>query len=165
MLNKKTGRKASAEAEHYLSSSLTVGEEKQDSFIEECNKDGYRFEINIKRTFIVNFATESFTKKNKSRKAKEIAEAKGTRNLYACLLSITEKHLQLKNVLSFPLTPIPAEFTHPDGTFCTTTKTSVVDLFEVEKSGPATLTDTVIIDGMFFLQHLWSRQLYPDQGS
>ena len=112
-------------------------------------------------TKIVNFATENFTKQNKSKKAGEIASVKGTRNLFARLLylAITEKYHQLDKVLSFLLTPIPAECAHPDGSIPTTPKNAVVDLFEVNKSGPESLADTVVIAGMFFLRNL--RQPLP----
>ena len=48
------------------------GECKRDAFINECNNDN-RFEKAITKSKIVNFATESFIKKNKFKKTKKIA--------------------------------------------------------------------------------------------
>ena len=155
LFNIKTGKKASQAADHYLLSVISEGECKRDTFINECNCDHNRFEKAITKSKIVNFATESFVKKNKSKNANEIAQLKGTRDLFARLLylAIAEKGLCEEMVVTFSLTHEPAEFVHPDGTVRTTTKSSFTDLFDLVKIGP-TEVDTVIIDGMFLLRNL-----------
>ena len=65
LFNIKTGRKATPAAEEYLLSVITEGENKRDDYTKECNEDESRFEKPIKKTKIVNFATENFAKKNK----------------------------------------------------------------------------------------------------
>ena len=154
LFNIKTGRKASQAADHYLLSVISEGECKRDTFINECNGDHNRFEKAITKSKIVNFATESFVKKNKSKKANEIAQLKGTRDLFApfLYLAIPEKGLCEEIVVIFPLTHEPAEFVHPDGTIRTTTKSSVTDLFDLVKIRPKK-DDSVIIDGMFLLRN------------
>ena len=106
---------------------------------------------------IDNFATESFVKKkNKSKKANEIAQLKGTRDLFARLLylAIARKGWCEEMVVTFPpLTHEPAEFVHPDVTIRTTTKSSVTDLFNLVKIDPKKV-DSVIINGMFLLRNL-----------
>ena len=153
LFNIKTGRKASHAADHYLLSVISEGECKRDTFINECNGDHNRFEKAITKSKIVNF-TESFVKKNKSKKANEIAQLKGTRDLFApfLYLAIPEKGLCEEIVVIFPLTHEPAEFVHPDGTIRTTTKSSVTDLFDLVKIRPKK-DDSVIIDGMFLLRN------------
>ena len=118
LFNIKTGRKASPAADHYLLSVISEGECKRDTFINECNGDHNRFEKAIMKSKIVNFATESFIKKNKSKKVNKIAQLKGTHDLFACLLylAIAGKVLCEEMVVTFPLTHEPAEFVHPDGT-------------------------------------------------
>ena len=155
LFNIKSGRKASPAAEHYLLSVISKGECKRDTFINECNGDHNRFEKAITKSKIVDFATESFVKKNKSKKANKIAQLKGTRDLFACLLylAIAEKGLCKEMVVTFPLRHEPAEFSHPDGTIRTTTKSSVSDLFDMMKIGPKKV-DSVIINGMFLLRNL-----------
>ena len=74
LFNIKTGRKASSVAEHYLMSVISQGECKRDTFINECKGDHNRFEKAITKSKTVNFATESFVKKNKSKKANEIVQ-------------------------------------------------------------------------------------------
>ena len=124
LFNIKTGRKASPAAEHYLLSVISEGEWKRDTFINESNGDHNRFEKAITKSKIVNFATESFVKKNKSEKANEIAQLKGTRDLFSRLLysAIAEKGLCEEMVIIFPLAQEPVEFVHPDVTIRTTTK-------------------------------------------
>ena len=154
LFNIKTGRKASPAAEQYLLSVISEGECKRDTFIKECDEDQSRFEKPITRSKIVNFATESFVKKNKSKKADEIVQLKGTRDLFARLLFLAvKKKLCTEDVLKFPLTPIPSELAHPDGSIRTTAKNAVIDLFDIEKQGP-NYVETVIVDGMFLLRTL-----------
>ena len=86
LFNIKTGRKASPRADHYLLSVISEGECKTDTFINKCNGDHNRFEKAITKSKIVNFATESFVKKNKSKMANEIAQLKSTCDLFAHIL-------------------------------------------------------------------------------
>ena len=46
--------------------------------MEECQKWGDRFEEPFKNSKILNFATQNFSKKNKSTQASKIQQAKGT---------------------------------------------------------------------------------------
>ena len=77
LFNIKTRRNASPAAEHYLLSMISEGECKQDSFINERSDDHNRFEKSIRNSKIVNFATESFVKKKKSKMVNEIVQLKG----------------------------------------------------------------------------------------
>ena len=89
LFNIKTARKALPAAEHYLLSVISKGECKRDTFINECNCDHNRFEKAITKSKIVIFSTESFVKKNKSKKANKIAQLKGTHDFFAHLLYLT----------------------------------------------------------------------------
>ena len=82
LFNIKTGRKVSPAVDHYLLSVISEGECKRDTFINECNGYHNRFEKAITKSKIVNFATESFVKKNKSKKANKIVQLKGTHDLF-----------------------------------------------------------------------------------
>ena len=148
LFNIKTGRKASPAADHYLLSVISEGECKRDTFINECNGDHNRFEKANTKSKIVNFATESFVKKNKSKKANEIAQLKGTCDLFSrfLYLAIAEKGLCEEMVVTFPLTHEPAEFVQK-------LKSSVTNLFDLVKIGPKKV-DSVIIDGMFLFRNL-----------
>ena len=154
LFNIKTGKKASAGAEKYLLNVLSEGEARRDQFSKECQDDASRFEKSINKCVIVNFATDSFTKKNKSTKAYQIAQLKGTRDLFARLLFLAvKKNLNAEKVLEYPLIPIPPELAHPDGSMRTTTKSSVMEMFELETRGPE-YVDNIIVDGMFLLRNL-----------
>lgn len=154
LFNIKTGKKVSKEAEDYLLSYIFEGEKKRDNFLDECKQNPDRFEERITKSKIINFCTESFSKSNKSKKAEEIAQAKGTRDLFARLLFIARRgEIDMCKVLSFPLTPIPAGLSHPDGCIRTTAKSNFLDNLLISKTAP-TYVDTAIIDGMFFLRNL-----------
>ena len=126
--------------------------------INECNGDRNIFEKAITKSKIVNFATESFVKKNKSKKANEIAQLKGTCDLFSrfLYLAIAEKGLCEEMVVTFPLTHEPAEFVQK-------LKSSVTNLFDLVKIGPKKV-DSVIIDEMFLLRNLTVPLLHTLRG-
>ena len=76
LFNIKTGRKASPAAEHYLLSVISEGEWKRDTFINEGNGDHNRFEKAITKSKIVNFATESLSRKT-NQKGEQDSTAEG----------------------------------------------------------------------------------------
>ena len=87
--------------------------------------------LRSKRCKIVNFASVKFEQKNTSKKARQIVEAKGTCDLFACLLYLGVKsNLSISNAFSFPLLPVPPCHTHPDGSMRTTNKAVVLDLLK-----------------------------------
>ena len=69
-------------------------------------------------------------------------------------LALTSK-INIKEVLSYPLTPIPLRLCHTDGKMSKTTKCTLME--ELEKlsilNNPA-IVDLVIVEEMFFLQLL-----------
>ncbi len=65
---------------------------------------------------ILNFATESFKKGNRSRAAAKVVELRGTRDLFGCLLLLASKfQIGLEAIFSYPLTPTPQSLSHLDG--------------------------------------------------
>ena len=110
--------------------------------MQECNDIPGRFEKSITRCKIINFASEIFEQKNKSKKANQIVQAKGTRDLFARLLFLSMKtNIKVSNVLSFPLLPLPPCFAHPDGSIRTTRKSAVLDILKFESVAPS-VTDS-----------------------
>ena len=92
LFNIKTGRQASDKVEKFLLQITQNGEEKRDAFVGECQSDPERFERAVSKVQIHNFASENFSKKNTSRKAAEIVEVKGTRDLFGRLLYLAITH-------------------------------------------------------------------------
>ena len=166
LYNIKTGKKVSVNAEKYLLSVMEEGQKKRDMFVNECNKDSSRFVKPIKRTKIVNFCTDVFDEKNKSKKANNIASFKGTRDLFARLLFMAARcQISLSTIFSYPLVPQPSSMAHPDGSIRTTKKSVVMEYLEreIETVNP-TLRDTAIIDGMFLLRSLEKQLPYNLRG-
>ena len=124
--------------------------------VQECLEDGNRFEKPIKRTKIVNLATENFENKNKSKVASPIAQAKGTRNVFDQLLYLSVRNkLDLRAILGYPLTSEPACFAHSDGTIRDSAKSKVAHVLKDNvstKQAQAPELDTVIINVMFLLR-------------
>ncbi|KAG5883098.1 hypothetical protein JTB14_010468 [Gonioctena quinquepunctata] len=75
------------------------------------------------------------------------------RDLFGRLLAVSvEQNVDLKKVLSYPLTPVPLSLCHLDGTHCKTDKSALMKSLEmsIDSESPA-YTDVVLIDGFFFL--------------
>lgn len=73
-------------------------------------------------------------------------------DLFGRLLAVSiEQNIDLRKVLSYPLTPVPFSLCHLGGTHCKTDKSSLMKCLEVTiESEPPVYTDTVLIDGFFF---------------
>ena len=69
------------------------GNSKRNTFVEQCQKRGDKFEEPIKKSKLLNFAIETFSKKNKSTQSSKIQQAKGKRDIFGrlLLLAITKK--------------------------------------------------------------------------
>ena len=66
LFNLKTGKQASKSTEAYLLTVFEEGSSKGDTFVEECQKRGDRFEEPIKKSKISNFATKNVSKNNEN---------------------------------------------------------------------------------------------------
>ena len=90
----------------------------------------------------MNFCTDIFNEKNKSKKANKIAAFKGTRDLFARLLFMAARsEIFLSTIFSYPLVA------HPGGSI-RSTKTSVVMEYlegEIETANPPS-GDTAIVE-------------------
>ena len=80
------------------------GNSNRDTFLEECHKGGDRFEEPIKKSKVLNFSTENFSKKNKFPQASKIQQAKGTRDMFGRLLFLAiTKQIDVKGIFAYPL--------------------------------------------------------------
>ena len=102
-----TGKAAKDSTAAFLLNCVAIGERERKQFIDECSKDPQRFEKPIKRQKLETFATESGKHKIKGKDGKTIA-ACYMRDLFGSILSLSlEKKIDIFEVLSFPLTPVP----------------------------------------------------------
>ena len=150
----KTGKQASDSTESFLLNVLSEGEEKRNDFVTDCEEDSARFERPIKKSKIVNFATENFQRKNTSKKAAAIAQTKGTCDTFGRLLFLSiQRQIDIRSVFQHPLLPEPVCFAHPDGSIRNCPKSKVFHFLKTEvTSTPPTTVKTVIVDGMFLLR-------------
>lgn len=152
LVNISTGRAASEKTAHFLSNVFEEGKELRKNFITECVERPRRFEEPIKRITIQSFATEAkpAISTSKDQKLKKIVME---RDLMGRLLFLSlEKQIDLQEVLTYPLTPIPLSLAHLDGTMLSTDKSVLMRTLEtkVQSSDPKDIECT-IVDGMFFL--------------
>ena len=65
---------------------MKEGKKQSDAFVSECQQNTNRLEKPIRKVQVNNFTTVNFLKKNKSKQALKLAEAKGTQDLFGRLL-------------------------------------------------------------------------------
>lgn len=155
LVNISTGRAASNLTSDFLLNVISIGDRARDKFIDECVEDPYRFEKPITRGRINTFANDG-AKYKKSRADGKVVELKMERDLMGRLLCIAlENKVDMAEILSYPLTPVPLCLSHLDGSMNKTNKAVLFNELEkkIEHSPPSRV-DCTIIDGMFFFHLL-----------
>ena len=102
-----------------------------------------------------NFAAIAVTVKMSSKNLK-IKELQCTRDLFGRLLYLAVRlDLDLKDILSYPLSPVPLSLAHVDGTLHKTDKSKLLKKLEVRVSSEKPSEVHVsVIDGMFLIRSL-----------
>ena len=111
-----------------------------------------RFEKPIKRQKVKNFAANAVTVKM----SLKIKELQCTRDLFGRLLYLAVTlDLDLKDILSYPLTLVPMSLAHVDGTMHKTDKSKLLKKLEVrDSSEKPSEVHVSVIDGMFLISSL-----------
>ena len=78
----RTEKQASISTKKFLPHIVEQGYKKQNDFVLQCQENSCRFEKPVTKTKILNFSTENFGKKNKSKIASKITQTKGTRDMF-----------------------------------------------------------------------------------
>ena len=93
----------------------SIGNKSRDKFIDECVESPYRFEKPITRVKVYTFASDG-AKYKKSRADGKVVELKMERDLMGRFLCIAlENKVDMAEILSYPLTPVPLCFSHLNG--------------------------------------------------
>ena len=99
-------------------------------FIEGCSLDLNHYDKAISRQKLKTFANEGVRIKKKLDHGKTI-ELKMERNLFGKLLYMAlERNMDLKEVLKYPLSPVPVSLCHFDGTIRNTPKSSLMKILK-----------------------------------
>lgn len=131
---------------------MSTGEKMRDEFIQNCCNDPKSFETPIPHQKLHTFASEGVRIK-KTRTDGKLQELRIERDLFGGILAIAlEEKVDIRNVLEYPLTPVPLCFSHLDGQMNKTNKAKLFKILEDRVNHqPPTTIDVVIIDGFFFL--------------
>ena len=85
---------------------LKEGKRQSDAFVSECQQNTNRLEKPIRKVQVNNFTTVNFLKKNKSKQALKLAEAKGTQDLFGRLLFLSfQQKIDISMVCQYPIVP------------------------------------------------------------
>ena len=122
LFNMATCKSVLQKTEEFLLNISKIGEEERNKFILECIEDPTRFNKSIKRQTIHSFATEGGTKNIKVGDCK-IISACLIRDLFSSILFLSlERKVDMAEVLSYPLTPVPLSLNRVDDTMLKTKK-------------------------------------------
>ena len=156
LFNIQTGKAAWNKVKTYLLDIRHTGEERHKNFVRECLDNPICFEEPIKRVKLLTFKKEGIS--NRRSTNRNIAELKFSRDLMGRFLFLaTRRHLDLSNVFTFPLTPVPLSLCYCDGTMAKTEKTALFRHLEskVESSFPSSASvDACVVDESFLLRVL-----------
>ena len=155
MVNISTGKSAKKETEAYLLGTLERGSELRHKFESECTNDNSRFLRSIPRTSVTNFAAENV--KPKSTGSKNAAE--DVRDVFARIIALERQmgsSVDLKHILSYPVTELPLALAHSDGTPNNTDKSVLTKALEREQDQVINVinappVDALVIDGGLLL--------------
>lgn len=141
----------------YLRSFETKGNEQREAFISEGAISKLCLQARFPRNKIHSF-TETI-KKTKIKVSGKVQEVRMQRDLFGRLLGVAlEINIDIKKVLTYPLTPVPLSMCHIDGMICKTDKSTLLKCLEnqlvtVDEADVDAVPspNTVAIDGFFFL--------------
>ena len=151
LYNIATGKSVSKQTEDFLLHVLEIGNKERIKFINECIARPERFEQRIKRQNLHTFATEGGKKKLTSKDGK-LEETCLIRDLFGSILYVSlEKKVDMAEVLTYPLTPVPLSLSHVDGTMLKTDKSKLYSVLEPNKKSDPPVANETVIDASFFL--------------
>ena len=129
-----------------------IGDRQRNKFINECRERPERFEERIKRQKLLTFTTEAGKKRITSKDGKILA-ACFVRGLFGSILDLTiKKRIDIREVLAYPLTPLPLSLCHVDGSLLHSPKAALLHHLESKiVSSPPSSVDVTIVDAMFFM--------------
>jgi len=133
LVNIATGRATSKSTESYLLSTLIRGVEARNKFQSEWDQNSSRFLERVKRTPVQNFASDNAKKKAKL-PAAEMAKTKAEsmRDVFIRMIvsAADNSSLDLRNILSYPITDYPLSLAHCDGSNLKTDKSTLLNKLE-----------------------------------
>jgi len=134
LVNLATGKSVCEATAKYLTTTLHRGKLARSEFLLECAEDGSRFLKAVKRTRVQNFASENARKPIKCDKV----GTKGVRDAFAHVLAMdaVREVIDLRDLLSHPITSIPLSIAHSDGSVTKTTKSVLTKVLEGKQKEP-----------------------------
>ncbi|CAI9729001.1 Hypothetical predicted protein [Octopus vulgaris] len=153
-----TGKACSENVKRSLLDVRATGRNMHETFVAECVENPALFEKPLRKIKIKTFASDSVG--NRRPKNKRLQRMKCTCDLMGRMLIISAKEkLDLKHVLTYPITPVPLALCCSDGKMTKTDKSKLFSYLEshaMEVHQPSIQTPSVI-DGNFLLHVMPSK--------
>ena len=133
LVNIATGKVASAAATKYLTGCLKRGAELKNQFLQECKADDTRLLKRVKKVKVENFAADNVKGKGKQTKKTAVESARdGFGNILARIGTEENIGINLRDIMSYPITDVPLSLAHTDGTPTKTEKATLTRLLEAK---------------------------------
>lgn len=153
LFNLSTGKAAKEDTTYFLMNFEDNGTKQMKTFIEECKADHKRFDRPLKKNSIKNFSMELV--KNKNSTFKNINHTKMESNILIQVFCLAmKKEIQLRSLLSFPLTTVPHSLAHFDGSMISHQKgelTKILISKVNQQNNQSIIPDVDIVDGFNLL--------------
>lgn len=133
LVNLATGKITKEETEKFLLDTLSRGRRLREKFEEECATDSSRFLKPVARIKMLNFAAENIHVNEAKSTLRKMKAAEGVRDVFGRILALEDMNndkLNLKNILSYPITSVPLSLAHSDGTPLKTDKATLTKALE-----------------------------------
>ncbi|KAJ8024334.1 hypothetical protein HOLleu_37052 [Holothuria leucospilota] len=162
LVNIATGKSTTDAARKYLLGTLQRGTQMRSKFHQECVEDENRFLKRVNKVRVENFASAN-AKKKQPKVKKELGAAESVRDTFACLLSKT--NIDMRLLMSFPITDVPLSIAHADGSPKKTEKASLTKLLEKKYTSSVQEEETIITDATLFDGGLVLHDILPAHNS
>ena len=132
LVNISSGKAANEGTKKFLFGTLERGRKLRLQFENDCSVDGARFLKPVARTKVLNFATENI--KESKTKIRKVNAVEGVRDdVFGQILAVVAKAsdpLDLRHVLSYPITEVPLSLAHSHGILLKTDKATLPKTLE-----------------------------------
>ena len=147
-----TGKKVDDLIKVDLLQCLERGDMWRQEFTQQCLENPARFEKQIPRRKLKNFA-KAAERSKVTAKDQKVIELQGTRDLFGRLVYIsTVEKIDMSKVFTYPLAPVPLSLAHVDRTINKTDKSKLMHkLDNPDDKSPPDFIEVTIVDAMYLL--------------
>ena len=133
LINVSSEKTVKEQTSKFLLGTLQRGKDLRLKVLTECSIEGTRFLKPVQMTTVLNFASENV--KASRNFSKRVEAAEGVRDIFGRIIAAkSSNNLDLRHLLSFPITEVPLSLSHSDGTPLKTEKAALTKFLETKQN-------------------------------